>query len=150
MILNPQNSIILIDEPEIALHPKWQIEIMKLYSNIGKNNQFIVTTHSPFIISQTHYKSLIFLLKESEKIVAKQFAKPPLDRDINTLIKTVMGADYFPEKLQKLQDQYRELFDNKKEESEEGKKLKKEILEWESPDSSFWQGINFDRELRNL
>ncbi len=30
MILNPHNSIILIDEPEIALHPKWQIDIMNI------------------------------------------------------------------------------------------------------------------------
>jgi len=152
MILNPHNSIILIDEPEIALHPKWQIEIMKIYANIGKNNQFIVTTHSPFIISQTHYLSLIFLIKEDNKIVAKQFEEgnTPPHRDINTLVKTVMGADYLPKELEELQLQYRKLFDERNEESEEAKTLEKKILEWESPNSSFWQGLAFDRELRDL
>ncbi len=147
MILNPHNDVILIDEPEIALHPKWQIDIMKIYENIGKNNQFIVTTHSPFIISQTPYKNLTFLVKENEKIVAKQFSEPPLDRDINTIVKTIMGADYLPKELDKLHKQYRKLFDEDKLDTEEAKDLESKILEFESPNSSFFQGINFDKAL---
>jgi len=152
MILNPHNSIVLIDEPEIALHPKWQIDIMKIYANIGENNQFIVTTHSPFIISQTHYLNLIFLVKEDEKIVAKQFhnSDTPPHRDINTLVKTIMGADYLPRELEELQLRYRELFDSEEENSKEALELEKQILEWESPNSSFWQGIAFDKELRDI
>jgi len=152
MILNPHNSVILIDEPEIALHPKWQIEIMKIYANIGENNQFIVTTHSPFIISQTHYLNLIFLIKNNNKIVAKQFNKSdtPPHRDINTLVKTIMGANYMPYELEELQTQYRELFDNNKEDTTKAKELENKILDWESPNSSFWQGIAFDKELRDI
>lgn len=70
MILNPHNSIILIDEPEIALHPKWQIEIMNIYANIGVNNQFIIATHSPYIIASVPNKNINFLVKEDNKIVA--------------------------------------------------------------------------------
>jgi len=148
MILNPYNCVILIDEPEIALHPKWQIEIMKIYSNIGENNQFIVTTHSPFIISQTPYKNLTFLVKENEKIVAKQFNEPPLDRDINTIVKTIMGADYLPKDLEELHNAYRKLFEENKLETEEAKELESKILEYESPNSSFFQAINFDKALQ--
>jgi len=148
MILNPYNSVILIDEPEIALHPKWQIEIMKIYSNIGENNQFIVTTHSPFIISQTPYKNITFLVKENEKIVAKQFKEPPLDRDLNTIVKTIMGADYLPKELEELHKQYRKLFEENKLESQEAKDLEAKILEYESPNSSFFQAINFDKALQ--
>jgi predicted ATP-binding protein involved in virulence len=152
MILNPHNSVILIDEPEIALHPKWQIEIMKIYSSIGKNNQFIVATHSPFIITQTHYLNLTFLVREEGKIIAKQFTKSdtPPHRDINTLVKTIMGADYLPKELVELQTKYRKLFDKKDENNKEAVVLKRKILEWESPNSSFWQGISFDKELRDI
>jgi len=150
MILNPHNSIILIDEPEIALHPRWQIEIMKIYANIGKNNQFIVTTHSPFIIAQTPYQNLIFLMKENEKIVAKQFSEAPLDRDINTIVKTIMGANYIPQELEQLRREYRELFDKELETTDEAKDLESKILMWESPNSSFWQSIAFDKELRSI
>ncbi len=148
MILNPHNSVILIDEPEIALHPKWQIDIMKIYESIGKNNQFIVTTHSPFIISQTPYKNLIFLIKENEEIIAKQFTEPPLDRDINTIIKTIMGADYLPKEIDKLHKEYRKLFEDDKLDTNEAKDLEKRILEFESPNSSFFQGIEFDKALK--
>jgi len=147
MILNPHNSVILIDEPEIALHPKWQIEIMKIYANIGKNNQFIVATHSPFIIAQTPYRNLIFLLKENENIVAKQFTEAPLDRDLNTIVKTIMGADYMPKELSTLHDKYRAYMENSEEESLAAKELKDKILEYESPNSSFFQSIAFEKEL---
>ncbi|MCK5523892.1 MAG: AAA family ATPase [Thiomargarita sp.] len=65
MILNPSNSIILIDEPELALHPAWQQIIMSIYTKIGQNNQFIVATHSPQIIARTPINNLIFLRKNS-------------------------------------------------------------------------------------
>jgi predicted ATP-dependent endonuclease of OLD family len=146
MILNPHNSIILIDEPEIALHPKWQTEIMKIYSNIGKNNQFIVTTHSPFIISQTHYKNLIFLLKESDNIVAKQFIKPN-NRDINTIIET-MGASCENSEVAKLHQEYRELFSQNLEDSEKGVEKRAEILEWESDNSKFFQSMSLQKKLK--
>ena len=35
-MLNPENSIILIDEPELSLHPKWQQRIVDVYRKIGK------------------------------------------------------------------------------------------------------------------
>ena len=70
MILDPHNSVILIDEPEIALHPSWQQQIMSVYSKIGKNNQFIVATHSPQIIASTNYENLIILDKQDGKISA--------------------------------------------------------------------------------
>lgn len=63
MILNPENSIILIDEPEIALHPSWQQKIMDIYSKIGKNNQIIAVTHSPHILAMTPIENMIFLTK---------------------------------------------------------------------------------------
>jgi len=148
MILNPHNSVILIDEPEIALHPKWQIDIMKIYESIGENNQFIVTTHSPFIIAQTSYKNLTFLMKEDEKIVAKQFNEAPLDVDINTIVKTVMGAEYIPLNIQELHNNYRTFLDNNQLDSPEAKDLKDEILKYESPNSSFFQQINFDKALK--
>lgn len=148
MILNPHNSIILIDEPEIALHPKWQIDIMKIYESIGKNNQFIVTTHSPFIIAQTPYKNLTFLMKENERIVTKQFNEAPLDVDINTIVKTVMGAEYIPLNIQELHNKYRTFLDNNQLDSQKAKDLKHEILKYESPNSSFFQQINFDKALK--
>ena len=151
-MLNPQNSVILIDEPEVSLHPQWQSEILNIYQNIGRNNQFIVTTHSPSIIINTNYKNLMFLKKEGNSIAIEEFKNRTQSphKDINTFLKTEMGSEYLPKKLIRLQNEYQKLFDKQQEDSPKGEKLKKEILEWDSPNSSFWQGIAFDRELRDF
>lgn len=41
------NSIILIDEPELHLHPRWIRQLYRSLPQIGDNNQFVLTTHSP-------------------------------------------------------------------------------------------------------
>ena len=69
-MLEPEDSIILIDEPELSLHPKWQQQIIKVYQSIGKNNQIIVATHSPHILGSVHSENIIILSKNEEnKIV---------------------------------------------------------------------------------
>ena len=49
---NINNSIILIDEMELHLHPPLQQQFLDALPDLGRNNQFIVTTHSPFIAAQ--------------------------------------------------------------------------------------------------
>ena len=51
------NSIILIDEPEIGLHPAWQIDLIPILEKLGKNNQFIVATHS---------EEMVYIFEEDE------------------------------------------------------------------------------------
>lgn len=46
-----QNSLLILDEPEINLHPKWQIEYAKAICEMVKNgSNIIVTTHSPYML----------------------------------------------------------------------------------------------------
>lgn len=69
-MLEPEDSIILIDEPELSLHPKWQQQIIKVYQSIGKNNQIILATHSPHILGSVPSENIIVLSKNEEnKIV---------------------------------------------------------------------------------
>ena len=45
-----KNSIVLIDEVELHLHPAWQTKLIQvLREDTESNNQYIFTTHSPFI-----------------------------------------------------------------------------------------------------
>lgn len=65
------NCLILIDEPEICLHPQWQETYIDILTNTFdkyKNCQFIIATHSPLIISRlSNYNSFIIDM-ESKKI----------------------------------------------------------------------------------
>lgn len=46
-----ERSLLIIDEPEIHLHPKWQVEYAKLIVALVKNNiPVLITSHSPEII----------------------------------------------------------------------------------------------------
>lgn len=48
------NSLILLDEPELSLNPEWQLKFLPLLLNVFskyKNCHFIVATHSPNIVS---------------------------------------------------------------------------------------------------
>jgi len=147
-----KDKIILIDEPELSLHPSWQNRVLKIYENFAKQNncQIIIATHSPHIIGSAKNKYLRFLVKKDNKIIVKQLNNSPLDRDINTIVKTIMGANYIPKELEELRKKYREFFDKELEHTSEAKELEKKILDWESPNSSFWQSIAFDKELRGI
>lgn len=147
-----KDKVILIDEPELSLHPSWQNKVLKIYENFAVQNncQIIIATHSPHIIGSAKNEYLRFLIKEDNKIVVKQLNSSPLDRDVNTIVKTLMGANYVSLELELLRKEYRELFDKELEDTKEAKELEQKILNWESPNSSFWQGIAFDKELRSI
>lgn len=144
-----KDSIILMDEVDIALHPKWQYELVENLIQWSKGSQFLLATHSPQILSSTYYKNLILVEKENNKTIVKQLSQAPLDRDINIML-TIMGAAYFPKHLKELHEKYRALFESGKIDTKEAEKLKLEILEYESENSSFFQGIAFDKELMDI
>ncbi|MCV6637376.1 AAA family ATPase [Candidatus Albibeggiatoa sp. nov. NOAA] len=141
------DSIVLMDEIDIALHPKWQYQITKDLKKWSDNCQFLLATHSPQILSSTYYKNLVVLELSDGKVKAVQFNKPPIDRDINTIITEIMGAPDLPTDLLNKHQKYRKLVDEGRIDSEEAKELKREILEYESENSAFFQEINFDLEL---
>ena len=142
------DSIILMDEPDIALHPKWQYDLVNdLYTWSNKKSQFLLATHSPQIISSTYYKNIIKLLKEKDLTKIQRFESAPLDRDINTIVKSIMDSPNFPIYLLNLHKQYRNHLKNNTLDSSEAIELKRMILEYESSESSFFQDINFELEL---
>lgn len=95
--LNPQNSIILVDEPAAALHPTWQQKIVKLYQKIGHNNQVIMATHSPHIIATVPPESLFVLKIDEERkrvnvVNMADEAQKSLGLEPNRILEEIMGA----------------------------------------------------------
>ena len=148
MILQPNNSIILIDEPEISLHPAWQQKIMQIYSRIGTNNQFIVATHSPQIIASVPYQNRIILHKKNGKIAPLYYSEPPSGVDVNSILSEIMGAHPRPPEILELYREYRKLVEDRKENTPEAHKIR-EQLSVESEHSSFMQEMAFLIELRD-
>jgi predicted ATP-binding protein involved in virulence len=42
-------SIVLIDEVELHQHPLWQRKLLNMLPKMGRDNQFILTTHSAYV-----------------------------------------------------------------------------------------------------
>jgi predicted ATP-dependent endonuclease of OLD family len=55
------NSVILIDELELHLHPPLQQAFLRALPQLGSNNQFIITTHSDYVASLVSEDSIIRL-----------------------------------------------------------------------------------------
>ena len=62
------HGCILIDEIDLHLHPQWQSEILGRLTQIFPNCQFMVTTHSPFVVSnvKSFEKDKFFLMSHCE------------------------------------------------------------------------------------
>ena len=61
-------GVVLIDEIELHLHPKWQREIIPSLRDAFPNIQFLITTHSPQVISSIEARSLRLLCRDQDEI----------------------------------------------------------------------------------
>jgi hypothetical protein len=54
---------VLIDEPDVHLHPEWQLTLREGLTNLFPNLQFIVTTHSPHLLASAGPGEVIIMPK---------------------------------------------------------------------------------------
>ena len=94
MLDNPLHGagVVLIDELELHLHPKWQREASEKLRRIFPNIQFIATTHSPFVIQALRSGELINLDPDEFGEYA--------DKSIEDIAENVMGVD-LPQKSER-------------------------------------------------
>ena len=59
------DGIVLIDEVDLHLHPKWQRSLIRQLSETFPNCQFVLTTHSPLVISDAK-DVLVYVLNNGE------------------------------------------------------------------------------------
>lgn len=132
-MLEPKNSIILIDEPELSLHPKWQQRIIEVYKKIGENNQIIIATHSPHILGSVSNENIFILYRDGNgKIEAKTGDElyssygQPVDR----VLKDIMGVESVrTPKIEKELEELRKLVDENKYDTKEFKEKYNNLLE---------------------
>ena len=71
-----ENTILVLDEPEIHLHPEWQLFFAKIIVEINKTmkSKIVLNTHSPYLLNAIEvyseknniYKNLKFYFSENE------------------------------------------------------------------------------------
>jgi ABC-type multidrug transport system ATPase subunit len=69
LLKSAPNYILLLDEPDTSLHPDWNKEFINLLLqviNSTKTIHFIISSHSPFILSDLPKENVIFLEKDEK------------------------------------------------------------------------------------
>jgi AAA15 family ATPase/GTPase len=62
-------AVVLVDEIDLHLHPKWQRTIMSFLTERFPNVQFIVTAHSPLVVQAARNANLVLLRREGDHVV---------------------------------------------------------------------------------
>lgn len=62
--LREQSGVVIIDEIDAHLHPKWQAKVGVYFTHAFPNLQFIVTTHSPYVALSAGEKALSILQQD--------------------------------------------------------------------------------------
>ena len=67
-LLNEDESVVLIDEPENSLDISWQYKLIDLLVRLNPNAQFFITTHSPSIFGNGWGDKIIYMEDVTTKI----------------------------------------------------------------------------------
>ena len=89
------DGIVLIDEIDLHLHPSWQQRIIGDLTRTFPNIQFIVTTHSPQVISSVKGES-VFLVNDGE-MQPLGTGRQTCGLDANQLLTDVFGTPFAAE-----------------------------------------------------
>ncbi len=84
-------ALVLIDEIELHLHPKWQRDVLQRLCDTFKACQFVVTTHSPLVLGEVPARCVRFL----ELVDGKVDVTVPTEAygmDANRILQEFMGA----------------------------------------------------------
>ncbi len=122
-------AIVLIDEVELHLHPAWQQRVLADLRRTFPNTQFIVSTHSPQVLTSVPPRQIVELSREDGTIVAGDTSAATYGAEAGDVLSTVMGVRGRPADnafVQKL-DRYLRLVGDDKGESEAARKLRDEL-----------------------
>ncbi|EHQ36044.1 AAA family ATPase [Methanoplanus limicola] len=124
---NPLNGsgIILIDEIDLHLHPKWQRMIIPKLKETFPACQFILTTHSPQIISHVRPEEIILLYPDEKSGIS---VKMPLDSygmNSDRILEEILEVPSRPIEIENKISELFMLIDKNK--TEEAKKVHSEL-----------------------
>jgi predicted ATP-binding protein involved in virulence len=68
-------AVVLVDEIDLHLHPKWQRTLMGYLSERFPNTQFIATAHSPLVVQAATDANIVLLRREGDHVVIENDVK---------------------------------------------------------------------------
>lgn len=119
-------GIVLIDEVELHLHPSWQQKVLPSLMQIFPNVQFIVTTHSPQVITSIAARH-IRILRDNRVF---SFSDETQGAEANRVLEDVFQVSKRPDiTITKKLEEYTRLVYDEKWDSEDAENLRKELVQ---------------------
>jgi predicted ATPase len=88
--LNVRDALIIVDEPELHLHPKWQKTLLQLFIRLAQStgNQFLLATHSPTFVSpeSIQYVSRVFSNEQRSHILRLNTTELPQAKHLLNIV----------------------------------------------------------------
>lgn len=105
-----KNTIILLDDPGVYLHPSGQKDLLNTLEKTSKSNQIIFSTHSPFMIDREKLGRIRIVSKKEEKgtLIEEKYYKSDYDalQPIRASIGMTIGDSLFTTKRNLLVEGY--------------------------------------------
>lgn len=84
------HGIVMIDEIDLHLHPKWQRLVVPKLLEVFPNCQFIVSTHSPHVITHVQPESL-YMLQQTPHGVQVDRPRESFGKNVDRVLEDLMG-----------------------------------------------------------
>lgn len=94
-------GVVLIDEVDLHLHPRWQARILGDLRTVFPMVQFIVTTHSPSVIASVSKEHLRIIDSSGSVYVP---GEQTYGHDVSSIYEDVLGAPSRPKEVSELFD----------------------------------------------
>lgn len=91
--LEKMNGLVLIDEIDLHLHPRWQIEIISRTRKLLPRMTFVVTTHNPLTLVGAQAEEIWILDEDGENIKATAGLEQPVLLSGGQLYRRYFGID---------------------------------------------------------
>lgn len=85
-------GVVLIDEIELHMHPRWQRRIINVLKEVFPNIQFVITTHSPQVLGELGEDMNILSIESSDDDVSINNIPSLIAWDSNYILEEFMGA----------------------------------------------------------
>ncbi|MGA4497511.1 AAA family ATPase [Bacillus bombysepticus] len=105
-----KDTLYLFDEPDTFYHPKWQREFLNQIKQTGVQTQFVITTHSPLMLSSIQKKSIHIMQN------GRVYGTDPngsMGRDVNGILSEIMDVPERPHEVKNLISKFYEQSDRK-------------------------------------
>ncbi|NOR56098.1 MAG: AAA family ATPase [Sulfurovum sp.] len=118
------DGIVLIDEIDLHLHPLWQRVIVSKLTEVFSNCQFIISTHSPQVLSHIRAEHIFILQPEKDDVSITKPAES-YGRSTDRQLEDILGVEARPLKIKEELHQLYALIQEQK--LEEAKQLMSEL-----------------------